>query len=639
MGGGLAVRVEGIFGSALPTRLAGYEPRPAQVEMAGRVARAIERRQHLIAEAGTGTGKSLAYLVPAALHALQEGEVAVVSTATHNLQEQLMRKDLPVVRDLLGGDLVFAAIKGLANYLCVWRLDREIERFGFARDEFVDAIARWAQTTQTGDRSELPFVARGWHQVNADPDHCIGLDRCRVPRCFMIEARRAAASAHVVVANHHLVLADLLLKDTMGPNGGILPAYSVMVFDEAHMLEEAATQVFGLEIGHVRVQRIAAEAARRGWVSARITDALLSASQAFFAQVGTHRPAVLPSLPQAAADALVAALKAVRDALEDVVGDDEATSEEVRKLAGRTERVVRELRQIREGSGDAYVVWVAPDERNPALRASLVWVGDRFASLLASHVPTAVFTSATLAVAGTLAHFASRIGLGPDEFDTLVAPSPFAFGEQAALYVPPHLPDPSSEDFLPAAVDEIERVLRFVGGRTLVLFTSYRNLDSAYLALSGRVPYPLLRQGDAPRDRLLREFAERTDSVLLGTESFWQGVDVPGESLSCVVIDRLPFDVPDDPVTQARMQAVVREGGDAFWDFQLPQAVLRLRQGVGRLIRHSTDRGLVVILDGRILRRRYGSVFLASLPPMRRIKKLEEADRVSACPGRDEDAM
>jgi ATP-dependent DNA helicase DinG len=587
-------------GGALAGALTGYEPRPEQAALAAAVERALTFGEHLVAEAGTGVGKSLAYLVPA----LASGQRVVVATATKALQEQLLTKDVPVAAAAIGREVDVQVLKGRANYLC----RRQLQGFQpFLLPDGRDGAAweemqGWLDTTETGDRAELPVEpsAALWAELAVGPDRCSGRRCPFVSACFAEAARARAAEADLVIVNHALYFAHL------ASGLAVLPEHDAVVFDEAHRLEESAASWLGGRVSRHALRRLAHDVERACReagrpLPARELDRVERTGERLLRAVappaGRRRLREVPPEP-----ALV-----LIDALGDLAAVLHGEGEDLDALSRRSLAAAGEVEACLE-LGPERVAWSEPD----ALAWAPVDVSAELRERLWDEGPTAILVSATLTTGEDATFVRRRLGL--DRAREAVVGSPYDFPEQALLYVPRTMPDPRSDGFTARAAEEIVSLLGLSAGRALVLTSSYRALDAYREHVRGRVPYDVLVQGEAPRERLLERFRDEVGSVLLATSTFWQGVDVPGESLSLLVIDKLPFSAPGDPLHEARCEAVELAGGDWFRDYALPTAMLQLRQGFGRLIRGHSDRGVVAILDPRLRTRPYGRAFLAALP-------------------------
>jgi ATP-dependent DNA helicase DinG len=653
----------------LAAELVNYESRPEQLAMAKRVARALDDDERLLVEAGTGTGKTLAYLVPAIL----SGRKVVVATGTKTLQDQIARIDLPRLQAVLERPFAFSVMKGLSNYVCLRRLDEHTrqQHLGFSpAGEDIARILSFVSQSKSGDRAELtsvPEEAPIWREVTAAPELRLGKRCAYYERCFVTRMRQTAADAQVILTNHHLFFADLALK-AHWPDAQVLPAHDVVIFDEAHQIEEVATEFFGVQVSSQRLYALARDVSRLGVpvaIASRVTSLhrrLLGANDAFGEALRERLPAPkggqdevrveMPAelwargLGDGSPLARYHELDTVLDETEsffsrltekdrggEVVGlpalpDPSAAEGAVYQgLARRAAAIRADLVQLVEGQGKSHIRWVVASPRGFNLRASPIHVAPLLGRAFAAHGGPIVFTSATLTATrnansgsrtrGTdpsdFSYFRRRLGL-PETTSEAVFASPFRYDEQALIYLPSDLPDPNDDAFPGAAAERLFELCEASDGRALLLFTSFRNLRiaEAYFRRANR--FPLLVQGERPRHALLGELRKRVGSVLLATQSFWEGVDVPGEAVSLVAIDRLPFAVPDDPLTAARLNHIRENGGDPFASYQLPAAALALKQGFGRLIRTRRDRGVVAILDGRIARKTYGMTLLSALP-------------------------
>jgi ATP-dependent DNA helicase DinG len=595
-------------GGRLAASLPGFEPREGQAALAQEVADALERGEHLLAEAGTGIGKSLAYLIPA----LESGARVVVATATKALQEQLLTKDVPAAAAALGREVDVAVLKGRQNYLCRKSLNGlALPLFRTVEDALeYERLQDWIETTETGDRAELAFEPRPtlWVEVAVGPDRCAGRRCPFLASCFSEQARARAQDAELVIANHALYFADLAVRLKTGDGAGVLPEHDAVVFDEAHRLEESAAAWLGgrVSLGGLRrllrdVERACREGARA--VPARALDAIDRRGEELLAGLdpGRGRRRLTAADAETAAGpagALAAALLQLAEALR-------GGSDDLDQLAQRALGTVDDLGACLAVDDEHSVSW--------AEQGALAWapidVSETLREVLWKREVVSILVSATLEPR----FLRGRLGL--DEAREVSLPSPYNYREQALLYVPRVFPEPRSAGYDARLAEEVLALCRLSEGRALVLTTSYRQLDALAERLASRIPYPVLVQGEAPRERLLARFRAEVDSVLIATQTFWQGVDVQGESLSLLVIDKLPFAAPSDPLVEARCERIARNRGDWFGEYAVPSAVLELRQGFGRLIRGHGDRGVVAILDPRLRTRRYGHRFLEALPP------------------------
>ncbi|MBA1145823.1 ATP-dependent DNA helicase [Ectothiorhodospiraceae bacterium WFHF3C12] len=612
----------------------GFQARPEQQQMAEAVAEVIADGEVLVAEAGTGIGKTFAYLVPA----LNAGRKTIVATGTKTLQDQLYHRDLPLVSRALQRSLRPALLKGRANYLCLYRMEMTAEEGRFVSREQVHQLQRireWAGITRSGDINEAPVnLAESslLPQVTSTAENCLGTECPLYGDCFLMEARKRAQEADVVVINHHLLMADWAVKE--GGFGEVLPSADVYILDEAHQLPDVASQFFGLSLG-----------------SRQLTELVRDTLVEYQREAGD-----VPEIPQRA-EALGQAVKDFRLALGQegrrepwaAVCEDEGVTRALETLADTLTSLEQGLAPMAErGKGleschrraaefsaaldeflntaaSDYVQWFETYTQAFILRLTPLEVSNSFRGQMARHQAAWVFTSATLSVNDRFDHYTARLGLG--EPRTLQLASPFDYPNNAIFYLPQELPPPNAPDFQTRFLECATRVLEASQGRAFLLFTSHRALQHAAQWLPEHVDFPLLVQGSQSQNRLLEAFREQGNAVLLGTQSFWEGVDVRGEALSCVMIDRLPFASPGDPVVQARIDALRREDKNPFMTFQVPQAVIALRQGVGRLIRDAGDRGVLMVGDIRLVTKPYGRTFIDSLPPMRRTRSLQTVQR------------
>ena len=654
-----------------------FEHRKGQYEMARAIEKAFADKRHLIVEAGTGTGKTLAYLLPALRLARERQQRVIISTGTKNLQEQLFFKDVPFLESIFG-PLKVCYMKGRGNYLCkhkLYALRDSPLLSGLEEISQFHAIAAWEKTTVTGDRAEidaLPENSALWPKLDARGEACLGQTCPDWDGCFITSMRRKALESDIIIVNHHLFFADMAIKLQAGASAdaGVLPAAGAVIFDEAHELEETASNFFGIGLSTQRFDELARDVetmlrAKQASTSAieSATATLRDRARMFFAAlpVATELNAGLGRMPfeqradflEESGDIYTGALNALarlEGELERQKDVDEAPG-----LRKRTADIATHLKFLLESQDPNTVFWIerraAGGVRNLArgvghashhtyLQATPIDVSQLLAAALFEEYSSVVLTSATLTVASGATssgntvsgfeHISKRLGLAMAR--ELVVPSHFDYPRQALLYLPPGMPDPREPDFFVQAAERTRRVLEITRGRAFCLFTSYAQMRAMHERLSAELPYPLLLQGTAPRNILLEEFRDKPGAVLFGTSSFWQGVDVQGEQLSCVIIDKLPFAVPSDPVVKARMDAITAAGGNAFFDYQVPSAVITLKQGFGRLVRSLRDRGVLMLLDPRIQRQRYGRIFLDSLPPYRLTQSIEDVEAFFAPP-------
>jgi ATP-dependent DNA helicase DinG len=627
-----------------------FETRAAQVRLAAAVSKAFTKDGILLAEAGTGTGKTLAYLIPAIL----SGHRVLVSTGTKNLQEQIYFKDLPILREALGVPFTAAYMKGRGNYLCLhrfaaWRDSGAIKTID--ETQSIRMIDEWSRQSDTGDRAELedlPEDAPFWTDVSASAENCIGAECPHYDDCFVTKMRQRAAASDVVIVNHHLLCADAAVRQNA--YGEVIPACERAVIDEAHQLEDVATQYFGRGVSNYRIEALARDLDR-----AANTDLIADREKAddlrtdvtrvrdharmFFSALqllrseggagsgGDSRMRIRPGDTANAAEAGLA-LAGALDAVEADIALTKDISEEVLAMARRAGEARDDIKFLLRADDPDYVYFLEIRNRGVYLRASPIDVSYIIREVLIDRMKTLVFTSATLTTDGSFGYFRSRLGVS--DADEIRLDSEFDYARQAILYLPRSMPDPRSPQFIRAAAREIVEILKRTNGRAFVLFTSYANLREVRSVAESELEFPILVQGTAPRSALLRDFKATPNAVLLATSSFWQGVDVVGDALSCVIIDKLPFASPGDPITAARIEAINARGGSAFGEYQIPLAVLALKQGLGRLLRHRLDRGVLAVLDPRLRTMAYGRRFLASLPPAPVTHALDDVARFFA---------
>jgi ATP-dependent DNA helicase DinG len=629
---------EGPFARELPN----FAPRAAQQAMARAVQHAIAERETLIAEAGTGTGKTFAYLVPALL----SGERVIVSTGTKALQDQLYFRDLPRVRSVLDARLKMALLKGRSNYLCLYRLDqtvREGATFDRAQASQLAAIRAWSARTRRGDRMELAEVPEEsplWPRVTSTPENCLGVECPFYDDCHVIKARREAQEADLVVVNHHLLFADLALKQE--GFGEILPGANAFILDEAHQIPELAGQFFSQSISARQLSDLAQDSLSECNGVTGAIGLVLEPAEAVQDAVRKLRLA-MDALPERGPFHQLEAKREIGDtlhglrdvlaALTDVLASQAERSRGFANAHERAAMMSERLDRIAERESERDVRWYELFPRGFALHATPLDLAAPLRAMREQTQAAWIYTSATLSVSSSFDHFARQLGL--EDPQTLHVESPFDYQKQALCYLPAGLPDPSARDYTDRVIEAVLPVLHASHGRAFLLFTSHRALRRAAELLHERVPWPLFVQGTAPRHQLLEDFRHSGHGVLLGAASFWEGVDVAGEALSVVVIDKLPFASPDDPVLQARLEALEQAGINPFMGWQVPSAVIALKQGAGRLIRDVHDRGVLVLCDPRLTSKGYGRLFLNSLPAMPRTKELAQVkaffdDEVSA---------
>jgi ATP-dependent DNA helicase DinG len=609
--------------ASLAGSLNGFEFRPSQVEFAHLIQKAIYEKTPAIVEAGTGTGKTMAYLVPVVL----SDKKTVISTGTKNLQDQIYFKDIPLLSKAIGKDIDAMLMKGRKNYLCLHRFHQMFSRpslWGADLGKTGKKIEKWLKRTEFADRGELAWMKDDdplWDALSCNSDQCLGSDCFHWQECYLNLLRQRAAQARIIIVNHHLFFADLMVKK--GGFGEIIPRFQVAVFDEAHSVEEIATIYFGITLSTHQLMEFALDAEREtGKLDEKAKKKmkekldLIKAGvlhlQDMFNEANEKgrlsEEAVRLIGVQTTHDIGIGLRSFREESLFDLPG---LVSSKV--LANRAHDLEQRFDEILSLSGDNWLKWYEKKKKNVTLHASPLDISESMNELLYQKTKTIVFASATLSTNGNFDYFRSRVGLKGDVLEGIF-PSHFDFQKQTQMYIPKDLPMPNDPSFAPAIAGRIAELLRISEGRALVLFTSYHNLNFVHQMMDGQLPYTLFKQGDSPKSVLLDRFREDTHSILLATGSFWQGVDVPGEALSCLIIDKLPFDSPGDPLVAARIESIRARGGNPFVDYQLPSAIIALKQGLGRLIRNSSDRGVLSILDVRMMAARYGHFFFESLP-------------------------
>ncbi|MDI1301086.1 MAG: ATP-dependent DNA helicase [bacterium] len=618
-------------GGRLAQHIPGFRSREAQLTMSDAVASALSERRILMVEAGTGTGKTFAYLAPA----LMSGEKVIVSTGTRNLQDQLFHRDLPTVLGALGLSVRTALLKGRSNYLCPYRLQIHLEDGRFPNKQTVHELQRvseWAHQTSSGDIAELvdlPEDASVWPLVTSTADNCLGQECPLLEECPLMRARKKASEADLVVVNHHLFFADIAIKE--GGFGELLPDATAVIFDEAHQLPEVASMFFGENISSRQLLDLAQDAVGEMLQTAGEMRSILDASTQLENRVADMRIvfgddarkgvwadlAHLEKMPPA-----IDAVKQALAHLSNCLGAASARSKGLENCHRRAEDLSNDFDKLTGKTPADQVHWFETFKKGFVIQWTPLDIAKPFRDMVSARKSSWIFTSATLAVNEDFRHFSSQIGL--NDLESLQLPSPFAYEQQALFYVPRGLPDTSDPGYTHAVLEAALPVLIASHGRAFVLFTSHRALKEAAEWLRGRLEYPLLIQGSMAKGELLKRFREHGNAILLGTGSFWEGVDVRGEALSCVIIDKLPFASPGEPVIAARIDAYKARGRNPFVSYQLPGAIIAMKQGAGRLIRDETDTGVLMICDPRLVGRPYGKLFLQSLPPMRRTRSLSE---------------
>lgn len=636
-------------GGPLARSVPGYRPRAQQLEMAQAIAGTIAANTVLVAEAGTGTGKTFAYLVPALL----AGGKVIISTGTKTLQDQLFNRDIPTVRAALKAPVTVALLKGRANYVCHYHLERTVQdgRASFASREevkYLKMIERYAGVSKSGDKSglsEVPENAALWQQVTSTRENCLGSDCPHHKSCFVMEARKQALAADIVVVNHHLFFADVMLRDE--GLSELLPACNTVIFDEAHQLPETASLFFGESVSTSQLLDLARDAEAEALLGAKDFAALPLAIAAMGKAArdlrltiegeNTRMPlaAVMKNAGFGSAlDELLARLEALAAMLESQA----ERSEGLENCWQRAREVTSGIKRWRdEAEAEGFVRWVEVFSHALQLNATPLSIAEIFNKQLSGSPRAWIFTSATLSVKGDFSHYNSEMGLnaGSNASQSACWDSPFDFASQALLYVPAGMPEPSSREYTEEVVKVALPVLKASSGRAFFLCTSLRAMQRVHELLliafaREKLEFPILLQGQGSRSHMLERFRKMGNAVLIGSQSFWEGVDVRGEALSLVVIDKLPFAPPDDPVLSARIEKINKEGRNAFMEYQLPRAVINLKQGAGRLIRDETDRGVLMICDPRLITKSYGKKIWQSLPPMKRTRKLTEVEEFFA---------
>lgn len=625
--------LESFFSSdgSLSKVISGYLPRSSQLEMANSIAQSIHDKQHLIAEAGTGTGKTLAYLVPAIL----SGKKVIISTGTKNLQDQLFNKDLPLVRKTITIPFKSALLKGRANYLCTYRLKNALNSsFGFNKED-AQALAHikaWSERTRIGDISEISDVEEGdpvWSQATSTVDNCLGQDCPDYADCFLVKARKKAQESEIIVVNHYLLCADWSLRET--GFGELLPDVEVVIIDEAHQLSEIASNFLGISLTGKQLNELAVDTLNEYFKDAKDMPDLRTACEDLQFEVKDLRLAFGVELQRGDWQAietnpkLSSALKSVHHQMQRLASQLELASVRTKGLEScfdRVEELEQRLDNLINDNNGQWIRWYETHNKSFTLSKTPLDIAREFQSFMHQHKASWIFTSATLSVAKDFIHFSKSLGLHDTQSKSWE--SPFDFNAQSLFYHPKGLPKPTDPDFTEKVVEFALPVLEASRGRAFFLFTSHRALKIAAELLQDKTDYPLLIQGTRAKSVLLDQFKQQGNAILLATSSFWEGVDVRGDALSCVIIDKLPFASPGDPVLKARLQAMEKQGRNPFFEYQLPTAVIALRQGVGRLIRDVNDKGVLMVCDPRLLKRAYGQQFLDSVPAMRRSRDIDE---------------
>ncbi|MGI8409688.1 MAG: ATP-dependent DNA helicase [Pyrinomonadaceae bacterium] len=619
-----------------------YEYRAGQIKMAEAISTAFEDKKHLIVEAGTGTGKTLAYLIPAIAAAIGSNKRIVISTGTKNLQEQLMEKDIPFLQKILPKKFTAAYMKGRSNYACLYRIQKAENQpilEGLDQMDYFEEVRSWSLDSPTGDRRELTNLPENlsfWSRINAKSDTCIGQKCPQFEPCFITRMRTRAEDADIIIVNHHLFFADLNVRGNQF--GKVIPDYGAVIFDEAHLIEDIAADYFGFQVSNFQIDELVRDSdnlpitdaivtrdltklaakiiglAEQFWI--RFTQVRYDGRFSLLADEFSQRTTKGEQQPTPLGEAYFA-LDSALQRLEAALDGFAATIPEADSLVRRTRQTRFDLDFIVTQAERNYVYWLEKRGKGIFLRASPVDVSELLREKLFEKVETCILTSATLSSSGKFDFIRERLGLDDSKTTGMVAPSAFNYEKQAIIYLPKAMPDPRSPEFTQLAAGEIVKILQVTNGRAFVLATSNLSMNALYELVTSRVNFPCFVQGSMSKTGLLEKFRETPNAVLFATASFWQGVDVQGEQLSCVIIDKLPFAVPSDPIVAARSRFIDENGGKSFFDYSVPQAVISLKQGIGRLIRSSSDRGVIAILDPRLRTKGYGRDFLQSLPRMR----------------------
>jgi len=627
-----------IFGKdgSLARSLQDFEFRPSQIQMSQLIHEAIKKKVPAIIEAGTGTGKTLGYLVPLVL----SNKKSVISTGTKTLQEQIHFKDIPLLSKAIGTKLDSLLMKGRKNYLCLHRYHQYFSHKSFigpSKERVRDRIERWLKKTSFADRAELSWLADDdpiWDAISSTSEQCLGSHCIHTEDCYLNALRRSAAQARIIIVNHHLFFADLLVK--RGGFGEIIPRFQVVIFDEAHNIEEIATTYFGESLSTNQLMEFANDLEKgtseiddmdKGKLKAHLDLIKYGAEQlrGIFNVSGDkgrlNQEAVLAINQGPARD-----IKLGLSYIQEKSGLKECKKASLQALGNRAGALEKCMERIFSSIEPNWLNWYEKRKKSVVFHISPLDISRSMQEQLYKNVKTLIFTSATLSTNGNFDYIRSRLGLSHNVLEEIY-PSHFDFKEQTLMYIPKDLPEPSDHAFGVKVAQRMIELLKITSGRALILFTSYHNLNLVHQIMHGKIPYPVYRQGDAPRSLLLEEFRQNTHSVLLATGSFWQGVDVPGEALSCLIIDKLPFDSPGDPLVAARIESIHTRGGNPFIEYQLPSAIISLKQGLGRLIRQSSDRGILSIMDIRMITRRYGHFFFNSLPDIPLTHELSHISR------------